>query len=68
MDNIFEGMSQQVHDSMCCDKEYREIFEAESERIGQERIEKAFKTAEWMSPDEFGDYIKGELKKIYKVD
>lgn len=64
-ENIFEGMSQSLYDILCEDEECRRILEAESERIGRKRIENAFKTAEWMSPDEFGEHLKSELKCIF---
>lgn len=63
--NIFENMSQAEHDRLCKNEDIRILLDSESERIGRTRIEKVFKTAEWMTPDEFGDYIKNELKWIY---
>ena len=64
--NIFENMSQAEYDRLCKDEDIRRLLDSESERIGRARIEKAFKTAEWMTPDQFKEYLMTELKKIYK--
>lgn len=64
--NIFEKMSQAEYDRLCNDEDIRSLLDYESERIGRVRIEKVFKTAEWMTPDQFKEYLMAELKKIYK--
>ena len=64
--NIFENMSPAEYDKLCKDEDIRRLLDSESERIGRARIEKAFKTAEWMTPDQFKEYLMAELKKIYK--
>lgn len=51
--NIFENMSQAEHDRLCKDEDIRRLLDSESERIGITRIEKVFKTAERMTPDQF---------------
>ena len=64
--NFFENMSQDEHDRLCKDEDSRKLLDSESERIVRTRIEKAFKTAEWMTPEQFKEYLMTELKKIYK--
>lgn len=64
--NIFENMSQAENDRLCKDEGIRRLLDSESERIDRARIEKVFKTAEWMMPYQFKEYLMAELKKIYK--
>lgn len=68
MDNIFENMSQSVHDQLCLDEEYKNKLDQESEQIGKSRIEESFAKNDWMSPDEFGNYLKEEIKRIYNEE
>lgn len=65
MKNIFENMTQSVHDELCLDEEYKIILDQESKQIGKSRIEESFARNDWMSPDEFGNYLKGEIKRVY---
>lgn len=65
MTNIFENMSQSVHNQLCSDSEYLALLNQESEKIGSERINEAFPNDEWMSPEDFGEYLKNEIKCMY---
>lgn len=45
-----------------------DIFDEENLNVGQERIVGAFDRNDWMTPDEFGDYLREELNRIYEKE
>lgn len=66
MENIFENMSQLIHDQLCLDEDYKNALDSESEKVGRARIDEALSNNEWMTPEEFGNHLKNEIKRIYK--
>lgn len=41
MENIFENMSQLIHDQLCLDEDYKNALDSESEKVGRARIDEA---------------------------
>lgn len=60
-------MTQSEHDPMCIDPGYKKVLDYESDRIGKQRIKEAFERNDWMYPDEFGKYLKSEIRKIWCI-
>lgn len=67
-DNIVDNMNQSEYDQLCLDEKCKEILDQESEKIGQLRIEEAKNADDWMSLDEFGEYLEAQIKQIFKQD
>lgn len=50
------------------DNNRRDIFDEENLNVRQERIDEAFDRNDWMTPDEFGEYLRDELNRIYEKE
>ena len=65
-DNIFDRMTQEKHDLLCQNSIIKEYLDREDERIGKMKIKEIKTHTEWMTIEEFGDYLRNEIKRFYE--
>lgn len=65
--NIFDRMIQEENENLCQNPLIKEYLDREDERIGKIRIKEIKTHTEWLTVEEFGDYLRNEIKRFYEA-